>query len=258
MISSKANEERALYVPRNMQIVVAKYLSTTFLLIGATFLEILLKIVLLGRISSYDTAFFISTSLMSVVSCIIGLILFYIPERYRTRVIFDKDNNLLKIIIRGHVNEVKFDGVMSITSKSIGYPYGGTKHILILNKDSTQIELFKEQCAWRGSHWVAFSEKLSNITGLALSKERWGEDFNGKLHRRTLAEQSSSKRLKWLILIPGLLPMVCAIAYKVDPTRETFILFGLTTILIGNSLSIIFFMKSSGNITNWVKKRCLV
>lgn len=240
--SNSETDKHRLIVPRNMQIITAKYFGFAFLLYGTV-------LIFISLIAGADL------SAIFIVPIFLGSIIFSFPENYRTRVWLDKGNSQLKIINKSKMQNIDLRSVRSIISRTITYPYGGTKHFVILSKEDSQVELFKEQCAGRGVNWITFSEQLSILCGLPLSKERWIEDFKGKLHQITPKEYTTGKRRNLLILIPALLPFAFSIAFKFDPGRETFFLFGSLTILIGNVLSAIFFIKSKKRITDWAKRK---
>ena len=242
MIRPRIDKDHPFAAPRNMQIFITKYLSLIFLFSGITFCMIILIVLFSGRISHNDYTGILIFSLISIVITVIGALIWHIPEHYRTYVIFDKRNNLLKITKQGSERDVKVDDVIKIISKTIG-SVGGVKHLLILDKGDSKIELFNEQCAYRGSQWIVFSEKLSTVIGRPVTKEHWVEDFNGKLRQVTPQEYASSRRRSWKILIIGFSPFAFAMAYKINPSQETFYLYGILNILISICFPILLYAK---------------
>jgi hypothetical protein len=88
----KTDNEQILKPPRYMQIIVAKYFGVPFLGIG-----------LMGFITSIyinSNPDPLSSNLV-VLSTTIGRGIFFLPERYRTYLSYNKTNNLLKISARG-------------------------------------------------------------------------------------------------------------------------------------------------------------
>ncbi len=51
---------------------------------------------------------------------VIGALIWHIPERYGTYLIFDKQNNLLKVVKKGRERDVKLNDVKKIILKTIG------------------------------------------------------------------------------------------------------------------------------------------
>lgn len=182
MTNSSIKNKRLLVAPRNMQLVHVARLVSGLLATGFFGSFFTFKIVLLGSGHRLDSTAIIFFSAISILPIILSLIIFNISERYRTQVYFDKDNDLLIIIRRGQVQEVKLDGVTSIGSRLVESLLD-MKHLLILNKDAGPIELFNEECAFKGSRWVDFSYKLSVILGLTLIKDHWHERSDGKISK---------------------------------------------------------------------------
>lgn len=257
MIRSRFDKDRPLVAPRNMQIFITKYLSLIFLITGITLCISILTDLFSDRISNSDYTGMLIFSLISVVITFIGALIWHIPERYRTYVIFDKQNNLLKITKKGSERDVKLDDVTKIISKTIG-SIGDFKHLLILDKGDSKIELFNEQCACRGSQWIVFSENLSTIIGRPVTKEHWVEDFNGKLRQITPQEYASSKRHSWEIVTIGLSPFAFAMAYKVDPSRETFYLYGVLNIVISICFPILLYAKDKARVDDLAQSKHLI
>lgn len=238
MIRSRIDKDHPLAAPRNMQIVITKYLSLIFLLSGIMLCIAILEAFFIGRIYHNDYIFL----LISVILTVIGALIWHIPEHYRTYLIFDKQNNLLKISKKGRERDVKLDGVTKIISRTV-VSIGETKHHLILDKGDSKIELFNEQVAYRGSQWVVFSENLSTVIERPVTKEHWVEDFNGKLRQITQQEYAGSKSRSWKMMIIGVSPFAFAMAYKVDPSRETFYLYGVLNIIISICFPILLYAK---------------
>jgi hypothetical protein len=117
MIRSRIDKDRPLTAPRNMQIIITKYLSLIFLITGILIcIAILMDLFSGGRIYHNDYIFM----LISVVFTVIGALIWHIPERCRTYLIFDKQNNLLKITKKGRERDVKLNDVKKIYQKRLG------------------------------------------------------------------------------------------------------------------------------------------
>jgi hypothetical protein len=127
-----------------------------------------------------------------------------------------------------------------------------------LDKGDSKIELFNEQCAYRESQWIVFSENLSTIIGLPVTKEHWVDDFNGKLRQITPQEYASSKRRSWEIVTIGLSPFAFAMAYKIDPSRETFYLYGVLNILISICFPILLYAKDKARVDDLAQNKNLM
>jgi hypothetical protein len=253
MLRSRIDKDRPLMAPRNMQIIITKYFSLFFLLTGIVFCIIFIKPLFSGRIYRSDYI----ALLISAVFSVIGTIIWHIPERYRTYLIFDKQNNLLKITKKGRERDVKLHDVKKIISKTIG-SIGEFKHLLILDNGDSKIELFNEQCCYRGSQWVVFSENLSTLIGLPVTKEHWVVDFNGKFRQITPQEHASSKRHSWEIVIIGLSPFAFAMSYKLHPSRETFYLYGVLNILVFICSPILLYTKDKTRVDDLAQSKKLM
>jgi len=111
---------------------------------------------------------------------LIGFFMLYIPQQYKTLIIFDIENNILRKVKKKEVQIFNLGTAESIISKTIRTNFGCKYNLILKDTGNSSHIIFNENTPFGIGHWEVFSKKLSTIIGLPLKKEYWVKNLNGK------------------------------------------------------------------------------
>jgi len=242
--------EKQFLAPRSQGMSLIQFWSIS-LLVGALILPIL-PILKERTIYAVDRHFL---SFVSLPLLFIGLVMLCLQILYRTRIIYDSDKNCLYKIEKG-VESKCFDlnKVTSILSKAIiGM---GCKYYMIAEENESQSRIIFNEDLFFGindvKRWGKFSEKISEATGLPLKRERWEEDYNGKLSLILNKDHATNtKRNLLLVSIPLFISFAGAIGYKLTATAQALVVIGLSVVAINIILSFLFVKFNRDKMGDW-------
>lgn len=248
-MKNTAKEKQTINAPRSFGILGIQYMG---------FIPIILAIALLfTSISIFieTRRFFMFNDMIILVFLItfllmIGLSIFYYSQRYIIRIVIDKKANSLRVTRKGTtIKDYNLDMIKHLIFQHfIVLPGSQNCKLICENIDDSSILLIEEDMVFFPNHWAAFSEKISSAIGKPLKKERWIEDFEGRLILTN--SQCQSKFFRWmrnrfLFWVPLLISLIGAIAFRLFPNVHNLILFGSATVLVNICMCFIYFLKKS-------------
>lgn len=243
----KENKENnnTLYAPRSFGIFLLQYFSLVPIMMSV--ILIVLSIVTAGN--------FFAGLLLSLPFGAIFSLMYFCPQRYRTRLIFDDNKNILQKIKKGaEPQEITLSDIKSIVSKSIKTIPNLKFYLIVEGYSEHQQIIFEEDAPFGAMHWEAFAEKLSNITGLPLKKEYYVEQMDGTLSQRPFEKRSGNRRRGLIILaIPTAVSLAGALSYTYLGTPQAFLIAGFTTLCINFLLSFIYSYLHRQEMGDWGK-----
>ena len=158
-----------------------------------TVIIILLTIFLSGSHFTLKDAVYMSAICVSFL--LVSFVAFYFPQKYIPRLAVDENKDILKKYKKGHGTETyNINTIKNFVSKRILPTFPGGQYKLIIEKfDGSSVVLFSEYTPCKGSRWERYSERVAHAVDKPLVKEKWLEDYNGKLFLISPEKLISSK-----------------------------------------------------------------
>jgi hypothetical protein len=228
------NTETKIIAPRSLTILFIQYF-------GLCFLFAAIKLIFEENTSNAYFTILIGFTL------VLSFIMLYFPQKYITRVIINKDRNVLEKVKKSQVlQKYELGSIKSFTSKRIlARP---DKYKLLVDKiDGSSDEIFNEYpCGKFGNNWECFAEKISVLTNKSLRKEMWQEDYDGKLSMisQEKAFQDNRKKGIFMFAVPLSISFLGAVYFKMFLSTKALIFAGLVTVLINISISFYYVLKN--------------
>jgi hypothetical protein len=239
-MKTDGENKKILFTPRSMGIFLVQYFASVAIITSFSIIFIVITspahagygdhVILIGG--------FIIPPLLA------GFLMLYLPQQYRTSIIFDGDTKLLQKIKKGTVpQQFNLTNAQVIIAKIIK-TMPGCKFVLIIENASDDSKpIFREDTnpTFGAKNWLAFGAQLSKITGLPLKKEYYLEQLDGTLSKIAFDEGSASRRHGLMIIcIPLTISFIGALIFKVYGTSKEFIIVGGITVVINIVLSFLY------------------
>jgi hypothetical protein len=217
-------------------------------------LGLMLALVMLFDIFIEPNLFFMLDNMIififPITFLLIGVSIFYFTQRYITCISINIRRNSLKVVKKGKtIKDYNLDMIKHFIIQHFIESLGAQNFKLICeNIDGSSFLLIEENMVVYPSHWIAFSEKISRATGKPLIKERWKEDFEGRLILTNSQNESKLfRRMRNRVLFWGtlLISLIGAIAFRLFPNIHNLILFGCATVLVNICMCFIYFFKKA-------------
>lgn len=213
-----------------------------FSIVGVSVVFISLSIFPLERVIRYHDDM---TVLIFIFLGYTALLYFLYSRQNENYVLVTKETNLILCKKENLIKEYKLQSIKRFIAKIIrplpGWP---VYELSVEFLDGTSALLYKADQFYSRKQWNIFSEKLSKLTGKSLSKEFWGENYDGKLVLQPDTEiKSGRKHANSFLLISILPPLLGAIVFMKILNRTNFMHTGIAVLIVYISLAFIYINK---------------
>lgn len=251
MTTSTMNREEIIAAPRSLLHSLFQFSLIVTMIIA--FSE-LLWLHFSNENSDISFLLFFSTFFVMIVA-----IPSYFMEKYRTLLIINKDQNVMRKVKKGQtIITYDLDTVEELTIQRIFEPSWCEIKLILKSRDGQETDLFKEAAAKQGTSWEKFARSLSRFIDKPLNEEKWSIDYNGK---KTLLPHGTAKIKKknFIFLFTFLIiPFIGALIFRFNLHKEIFILIGCLVILIYMAFGIYIAFKDKSSLEKLERKVNLV
>jgi len=171
--------EETFLTPRTFGVVIYQFVGSLLLLFS-----FLMLIPTVDSFINWSSKDFLIGSVLTGPPFILGVLIIYVSQKYRSRVVVDLEQALLTVKKRGRPDEVyDLKEINEFVLKEELYPMPGFRQVEIAAKGDNErtVRLFSADIVLLARKWDRFSQKLASLTRKPMKKMSLIENLNGKL-----------------------------------------------------------------------------